>query len=115
MLNELRCEACASDAQALSNEECKPLLAELDNWTIIERGGIAQLEKVYLFKNYKQAWTFANQVSQIAEQQFHHPAILLEWGRVTVTWWSHSIKGLHNNDFICAAKCDTASADKSSL
>jgi 4a-hydroxytetrahydrobiopterin dehydratase len=111
MLNELRCEACTSDAQALSTDECKTLLTELDNWTIISRNNIPQLEKVYLFKNYKQAWAFANQVSQIAEQQFHHPAILLEWGKVTVTWWSHSIKGLHNNDFICAAKCDALTAN----
>lgn len=106
MLNELRCEACSSDALALGTKEQKQLLTELDGWTIIDRDGIPQLEKQFKFKNFKLAWEFANLVAELAEEEFHHPAILLEWGKVTVTWWSHSIKGLHQNDFICAAKCD---------
>lgn len=106
MLDELRCEACSSDALALGTKEQKQLLTELDGWTIIDRDGIPQLEKQFKFKNFKLAWAFANQVAELAEEEFHHPAILLEWGKVTVTWWSHSIKGLHQNDFICAAKCD---------
>lgn len=106
MLNELRCEACNSSAVALGAEERRLLLTELNDWQMVERDGIPQLEKVYKFKNYKLAWAFANQVSELAEAEFHHPSILLEWGKVTVTWWSHSIKGLHQNDFICAAKCD---------
>ena len=106
MLNELRCEACSSDAMPLSEEHRKLLLTELEGWELLDRDGIPQLEKVYNFKNYKLAWAFANKISEIAEEEFHHPSILLEWGKVTVTWWSHSIKGLHQNDFICAAKCD---------
>ncbi|MGD8110103.1 4a-hydroxytetrahydrobiopterin dehydratase [Vibrio sp. NTOU-M3] len=106
MLNELRCEACSIDAIALTQNERNSLLNELDNWSLIERNEIPQLEKVYKFKNFKKAWAFADQIAQLAEDEFHHPAILLEWGKVTVTWWSHSIKGLHKNDFICAAKCD---------
>lgn len=109
MLNELRCESCTSSAVALGPEERRLLLTELQEWQMIDRDGIPQLEKVYKFKNYKLAWAFANQVSQLAEEEFHHPSILLEWGKVTVTWWSHSIKGLHQNDFICAAKCDKLS------
>ncbi|KJY82816.1 pterin-4-alpha-carbinolamine dehydratase [Vibrio galatheae] len=106
MLDELRCESCTSSAVALGAEERRLLLTELEDWQMLERDGIPQLEKVYKFKNYKLAWEFANKVSQLAEEEFHHPSILLEWGKVTVTWWSHSIKGLHQNDFICAAKCD---------
>ena len=106
MLDELRCESCSGDTIALGAEERKLLLTELDGWQMLERDGIPQLEKVYTFKNYKQAWAFADKISQLAEDEFHHPSILLEWGKVTVTWWSHSIKGLHQNDFICAAKCD---------
>lgn len=106
MLNELRCEACTSSAAALNEQERAQLLTELEGWQILIRDEVPQLEKVYKFKNYKLAWAFANQVSELAEQEFHHPSILLEWGKVTVTWWSHSIKGLHQNDFICAAKCD---------
>ncbi|CAH8196030.1 MULTISPECIES: 4a-hydroxytetrahydrobiopterin dehydratase [Vibrio] len=106
MLEELRCEACSIDAVALTAEEQQNLLKELDGWTLVHRGEIPQLEKVYLFKNFKLAWAFTNQIAQLAEDEFHHPSLLLEWGKVTVTWWSHSIKGLHQNDFICAAKCD---------
>ncbi|MEH0665071.1 4a-hydroxytetrahydrobiopterin dehydratase [Vibrio scophthalmi] len=106
MLNELRCEACHSDATPLGPEERRLLLTELEGWKIVDRDGIPQLEKEYRFKNYQLAWAFANKVSQLAEEEFHHPSLLLEWGKVTVTWWSHSIKGLHQNDFICAAKCD---------
>lgn len=106
MLDELRCESCTSSAVALGAEEGRLLLTELEGWQMLERDGIPQLEKVYKFKNYKLAWAFANKVSELAEEEFHHPSILLEWGKVTVTWWSHSIKGLHQNDFICAAKCD---------
>lgn len=106
MLDELKCEACSIDAIGLNDSQQQELLVELEGWQIIQRESIPQLEKVYKFKNFKQAWQFAHQIAELAEQEFHHPSILLEWGKVTVTWWSHSIKGLHKNDFICAAKCD---------
>ncbi len=106
MLNEQKCQACSLDAVALSDAEQQALLEQLSDWQIVQRDGISQLEKVYKFKNFKLAWAFSNQVAELAEMEFHHPAILLEWGKVTVTWWSHSIKGLHKNDFICASKCD---------
>ncbi len=58
-------------------------------------------------KNFKQALQLTNQIGAIAEQEGHHPAILTEWGgRVTVSWWTHKIGGLHVNDFIMAAKTD---------
>lgn len=110
MLNELRCEACSIDSVSLSKLEQRELLVELNGWNLVEREGIPQLEKVYTFKNYKLAWAFSNKIAQLAEEEFHHPATLLEWGKVTVTWWSHSIKGLHRNDFICASKCDLLNA-----
>lgn len=109
MLDELRCEACHADAESLSDSQQQNLMSELDGWSLIHREGIPQLEKVFRFKNFRLAWAFADQIAQMAEDEFHHPAILLEWGKVTVTWWSHSIKGLHKNDFICAAKCDALS------
>ena len=100
------CEACQADAPKVSEQELPILLAQIPDWSAKSREGILMLERAYTFKNYKQAWAFANKVSELAEQEFHHPAILLEWGKVVVTWWSHSIKGLHRNDFICAAKTD---------
>ena len=49
----------------------------------------------------------SNRVGALAEQEGHHPALLTEWGRVTVSWWTHAIGGLHRNDFILAARTDT--------
>ena len=57
-------------------------------------------------KNYEQSIAFTNLIADLAESQDHHPKITLEWGRVTLEWWSHKIRGLHMNDFICAAKSD---------
>ena len=57
--------------------------------------------------SYEDSVAFANNVAQLAEQEDHHPEILLEWGKVTVSWWSHKIKGLHKNDLIAAAKTDS--------
>ncbi len=105
-LTTQKCEACHVDAPKVSDEELKELLAMIPDWIPEVRDGIMMLEREYKFKNFKLAWAFANKVAELAEAEFHHPAILLEWGKVKVTWWTHSIKGLHKNDFICAAKTD---------
>ncbi len=105
-LTTQKCEACHVDAPKVSDEELKTLLAMIPDWIPEVRDGIMMLEREYKFKNFKLAWAFANKVAELAEEEFHHPAILLEWGKVKVTWWTHSIKGLHKNDFICAAKTD---------
>ena len=112
MLDELRCESCTSSAVALAAEQTRLLLTEVEGWQMLERDGIPQLEKVYTFKNYKSAWAFANKVSELAEEEFHHPSLLLEWGKVTVTWWSHAIKGytkttlsVQQNVIKCYYKC----------
>lgn len=105
-LSTQQCEACQADAPKVSEEELGQLLVEIPHWTPIVRDNIMMLEREYTFKNYKLAWAFANKVAALAEEEFHHPATLLEWGKVTVTWWTHAIKGLHKNDLICAAKTD---------
>ncbi|MGF1719609.1 4a-hydroxytetrahydrobiopterin dehydratase [Vibrio kyushuensis] len=106
MLNNMQCEACGLESIALTEAEQQDLLRQLIDWKLKQHDTIPQLVKSYSFKNYKLAWVFSNRISELAEVEGHHPAILLEWGKVTVTWWSHSIRGLHKNDFICAAKCD---------
>ena len=105
-LSRQKCEACNVDAPKVSEAELQELMSQIPDWVPEVRDGIMMLERVYKFKNYKQAWAFANKVAELAEEEFHHPATLLEWGKVTVTWWTHAIKGLHRNDFICAAKTD---------
>jgi 4a-hydroxytetrahydrobiopterin dehydratase len=75
-------------------------------WEVVERDGIKRLERVFKFRNFAQALAFTNRIGELAEAEGHHPALLTEWGKVTVTWWTHKIKGLHQNDFIMAAKTD---------
>ncbi len=105
-LSTQKCDACQAGAPAVTDEELAVLLKEIPDWTPIVKDNVMMLERVYTFKNYKLAWAFANKVSELAEEEFHHPGTLLEWGKVTVTWWTHAISGLHKNDLICAAKTD---------
>lgn len=105
-LTTMKCEACHADAPKVSDEELAVLVKDIPDWVPVVRDGIMQLEREYKFKNFKLAMAFSNKVFDLAEDEFHHPTITTEWGKVTVTWWSHSIKGLHKNDFICAAKTD---------
>ena len=100
------CEACRADAPKVSDDELAILIKQIPSWAPIIRDNIMMLERTYSLDNYASAVKFTNQVADLAEEEGHHPAILLEWGKVTVTWWSHKIKGLHRNDFICAAKTD---------
>ena len=72
----------------------------------MDRDGIPTLERVFGFGDFAAAMEFTNRVGEIAEEQGHHPALLTEWGRVTVRWWTHKIRNLHVNDFVMAAKTD---------
>lgn len=65
-----------------------------------------QLERVFTFADFRQALAFTNRVGGLAETAGHHPALLTEWCKITVSWWTHKIKGLHRNDFILAARTD---------
>lgn len=110
-LSESQCEACRADAPKVSDEELAQLIKLIPDWTPIVVDDVMQLERVYKFKNFKLALEFTNKLGAIAEDEGHHPGILTEWGKVTVTWWSHSIKGLHRNDFVMAAKTDELLVD----
>jgi 4a-hydroxytetrahydrobiopterin dehydratase len=105
-LTAMHCEACRADAPKVSDAELKELVSAIPDWRVEVREGVMQLEREYRFGNFVQAMEFAARVGDIAEQEGHHPALLVEWGRVTVTWWSHKIRGLHRNDFIMAARTD---------
>ena len=104
-LTEETCVACRADAPKVSSEEASTLLADLESWTIAEEE-IPFLTKTYRFSNFVKALAFTNAVGELAEQEDHHPRLVTEWGRVTVDWWTHKIKGLHRNDFVCAAKTE---------
>ena len=101
-----KCVACRAGAPQVSAAEIAELQPQIPDWNLEERQGIPQLERIYKFRNFAQALAFTNAVGDLAEEEGHHPALLTEWGRVAVTWWTHKIKGLHRNDFIMAAKTD---------
>ncbi len=105
-LTHAHCQACSADAAMASDDELAECLKQLPGWNIETRNGVKQLEKIFQFKNFKQALAFTNAVGDLAEAEGHHPALLTEWGKVTVTWWSHKIQGLHRNDCIMAARTD---------
>lgn len=101
-----RCVACRGGEPPLSAEQIAVLQPQIPDWRIVEIEGIPRLERTFRFKNFIEAVAFTHKVALIAEKEDHHPLIITEWGRVTVQWWTHKIKGLHMNDFIMAAKTD---------
>jgi 4a-hydroxytetrahydrobiopterin dehydratase len=105
-LKELKCVPCRGDSLPLVADEIAAFKPQVSDWDVIEADGIPRLQRVFKFKNFALALAFTNQVGELAEAEDHHPALLTEWGKVTVTWWTHKIKGLHQNDFIMAARTD---------
>jgi 4a-hydroxytetrahydrobiopterin dehydratase len=105
-LSKQSCEACRADAPQISEEDLRRLMPSIPDWQVIVVDGIMRLNREFEFKDFASAMAFSNRVGDIAEAEGHHPAILTEWGKVTVTWWSHKIKGLHKNDLIMAARTD---------
>ena len=101
-----KCVACRADAPRVTDDELPDLLKQIPDWQPVTDNSVLKLNKVFNFDNYLDAISFTNKIAQLAEEEDHHPAILLEWGRVEVTWWTHKIGGLHKNDFIAAAKTD---------
>lgn len=102
-----KCTACRKGAPIVTAEEIEEFMPQLHaDWKIIERGGTPQLQRVIVLPNFEKALELTNSVGAVAEEQGHHPALLVEWGRLTVTWWTHAIDNLHRNDFIMAAKTD---------
>ncbi len=105
-LSSTSCEPCRKGAPLATAEEISLFMRQLPDWQVGRADGVDQLSRSFAFKNFSQALEFTNRVGKLAEVEGHHPAILTEWGRVTVSWWTHKIGGLHRNDFVMAAKTD---------
>jgi 4a-hydroxytetrahydrobiopterin dehydratase len=105
-LPQLKCVACRADSPRVTEAEIAEFRPQVPDWQIVDREGAPRLERAFKFPNFADALAFTVQIGQMAEQEDHHPSLLTEWGRVTVTWWTHKIKGLHRNDFIMAARTD---------
>jgi 4a-hydroxytetrahydrobiopterin dehydratase len=105
-LTQLKCVACRAGEPTVTEAEIAEFSQQVPSWRIVNVDGINRLERSFTFPNFVEALNFTNRVGALAESEGHHPAILTEWGKVTVAWWTHKIGGLHRNDFIMAAKTD---------
>lgn len=99
-----KCIPCSIGAIPLNMEEITQYIKDLkEGWQAFDT---KYIEKAYKFKDFKEALEFTNKVGQLAEEEGHHPDIYLSWGKVVIKLLTHKIKGLHENDFILAAKID---------
>lgn len=105
-LSQEKCVACRRDAPRVTDAETAALMPTIPEWRIEEIDGVPRLVRAYAFTDWARAWAFASEVGRLAEEEGHHPALLVEWGKVTVSWWTHKIGALHRNDFVMAAKTD---------
>jgi len=105
-LRQMKCVACRKDAPTLTDAEIAELHPQVLDWDIVELDGIKRLRRVFSARDFAEALEFTNRVGELADEQGHHPALLTEWGKTTITWWTNKIRGLHRNDFIMAAKSD---------
>ena len=107
-LSRQHCEACRADAPKISDAELRELMPKIPDWEVVVVDNIMRLSRDFKFADFVSAMAFSNRVGELAEAAGHHPAILTEWGKVNVSWWSHKIGGLHKNDLIMAARTDDA-------
>lgn len=103
-LAQKQCVPCRGDTPPLTPEEREKLLKELGGDWHVDDGH--HLHKKYPFENFQKALDFTNRVGAVAEEQGHHPDILLGWGKVELKIWTHAIDGLTESDFVLAAKAD---------
>ena len=102
-LADKKCVPCRGGVPPLKGEELKKLHSNIPGWEVVTEH---HLHREFHFPDFKQALDFVNRVGAIAEQEGHHPDILLAWGKVGITSWTHTVDGLTESDFILAAKID---------
>ncbi len=88
----------------MSEAEVSDLLAQVPGWELVTVRDVPRLKRILRVDGWEPAVELANRIAALAAVEDHHPSILIEWGKVTVQWWTHAIKGLHRNDFVMAAK-----------
>jgi 4a-hydroxytetrahydrobiopterin dehydratase len=105
-LTEMKCVACRKGEPTVTDAEIAEFQPQVSDWEIVELDAIKRLRRAFSFDDFAHALEFTNKVGELADEERHHPALMTEWGRTTVTWWTHKIRGLHRNDFVMAAKTD---------
>ena len=105
-LAQQECKPCKGDVPPLRGDELKKMQEQLEGgWQVIDEH---HLEKEFTFDKYDGSVAFTNKVAEIAKKQNHHPDILLTYGKVKVTVYTHKIDGLTESDFVFAAKAEEA-------
>lgn len=108
-LADKKCVPCLGGTPPLTPAEIAPLLSQVEGWTVEAN---KKLQKSFRFKNFVQAVEFVNALTQVAEQEGHHPDLYVRWGEVRVYLWTHKIDGLTESDFVMAAKIDRVYASR---
>tara|TARA_B100000700_G_C14923783_1_gene798383 strand:+ start:247 stop:582 length:336 start_codon:yes stop_codon:yes gene_type:complete len=104
MISKKKCIPCQGGIPPLKNKEIDILMKQLsDNWKVYKN---KEIRKEYIFKKYTDAINFSNQIANLSEKEGHHPFIHINYKKVIIILFTHKIHGLHENDFIIAAKCD---------
>jgi 4a-hydroxytetrahydrobiopterin dehydratase len=102
-LTEKKCTACSGDVPALTQAQIASLKGEVQGWQV---EGEKRLWKSFRFDNFQKAMNLAEKIARIADEENHHPDLLVRWGELKVEIWTHKIDALTENDFILAAKID---------
>lgn len=103
-----KCEPCGKGAPPASAGEIADFHKQHPGWKVVEVEGEPRLQREYSFPDFQSALDFANQIGALAETENHHPLLAIEWGKVLVAWWTHTIRNIHRNDLVMAAKTDAA-------
>ena len=105
-LTQMHCVACSGDAPHATTHEIDEFLKQYPKWHVLETETGKKIQQLFTFPSYQDSLDFAINVAELAKVEDHHPDLLIQWGKVTVTWWTHSMEGLHQNDLIMAAKTE---------
>ena len=105
-LVDRNCYHRSKDESPPTKNELSSWLDELKNWSKVSENGFQQLHKIFKFPDFSSGIEFAAQIAKISDEQDHHPKVIVEWGNVQLFWWTHTMNGLSENDFIMASKID---------
>ena len=103
------CTPCQGGVPPLTREEVEAHHGQTPAWSVVDDA--RRIERKFKFKDFAEAFAFVQQAANLAEEEGHHPDITFGWGYATVSLYTHKIKGLHENDFIMAAKLDRIAAE----
>ena len=105
-LAQMNCVTCDSESTPVTDEELSELRLQVPEWDVVEVDGVRRLRREFEFDDFTSALWFTDEVGAEADGEGHHPELATAWGRTTVVWWTYAIRGLHQNDFVMAAKTD---------